>query len=442
MSNLTNSAPLRSQKRLPNESEQGFSTSPRILEIQLPLKIASKEDLIAWSKYVMSLVTSKDNFTSTNAKDTSAVGTQHEKQVSLVSNSASKSKDPMKKGSLTDKRLGLNYPARRLKGPHVQRPDDKVIAYPLPIGGMKNAMSKPPDSFSISSMINGQIDQRINPQYEQYTNFNNNNLFQQSYTNTFGNLDVLAQQDISRPANMYLPVPTSKTPDVVKYQNSQNISNLENPKAKYQTSNSFDLRIKALNDEIGQPLPINVSNGLNKKNLSRGNEALLTFPFQALITITREIPTDAKTSKTQSNFIVQAKDPNGFPPGFEKNYTVSNKAGQISVVFNDVTDTNNKIKDEEQVEEGEENENERETKNGKKRKSRKRQSTTFGDLLRTLGILRRPPKNTTEISVATPITSILKGTNSQKIQVAFEEVSKRIKLNFNIFLSIPISLSL
>jgi len=422
MSNLANTAPLKSRRRLPNESEQGFSASPRILEIQLPLKITSKEDLLAWSKYVISLVTSKVNFTSFGLKDSSSAGTQYEKQMSFASNS----RQATRKGYPDDKQQGLNYPARRLKTP--PRPDDKVVAYPLAIGGMRKMLAKPPDPFGAPS-ISAPIDQRL--QFGQYASFGNDNLFRRGYSNDFGNIDISPRQ----PAVTYLPLPMRN--DIALYQNTINENTLKEPLTK-PPSDSVNLRIKAFNDELGQVSAAN--NGLIEKNQSHVGEPVLAFPFQAVITITRQLPADAATSKTQSNeyFAIGPRNPpDEFPPYLERNYTVTNKPGQISVIFNDViTDTSKKklrekeeiVEDENEREEhGSRSKNEKK-KGGKKQKSRRRQSSTFGDLLRTLGVLRRPPKNATEISVATPVVSILKGTNPQKIQVAFE-VSRRMELS-------------
>lgn len=47
----------------------GFSNVPKILEIQLPLRIATKEDLVAWARYVMGLMASRINITLTTVKE-------------------------------------------------------------------------------------------------------------------------------------------------------------------------------------------------------------------------------------------------------------------------------------------------------------------------------------------------------------------------------------
>ncbi|CAL7936913.1 unnamed protein product [Xylocopa violacea] len=52
-----------------SDARSGFSSVPKILEIQLPLKIASKDDLVAWAKYVMGLMASKINITLTTVKE-------------------------------------------------------------------------------------------------------------------------------------------------------------------------------------------------------------------------------------------------------------------------------------------------------------------------------------------------------------------------------------
>lgn len=66
---LVLSTPAPPSKRSPEEASGGFSNVPKILEIQLPLKIASKDDLVAWAKYVMGLMASKINITLTTVKE-------------------------------------------------------------------------------------------------------------------------------------------------------------------------------------------------------------------------------------------------------------------------------------------------------------------------------------------------------------------------------------
>lgn len=70
MANLATSMPAPPAKRSPEDAANGFSNVPKILEIQLPLKIASKDDLVAWAKYVMGLMASRINITLTTVKET------------------------------------------------------------------------------------------------------------------------------------------------------------------------------------------------------------------------------------------------------------------------------------------------------------------------------------------------------------------------------------
>lgn len=427
ISNLASSAPVKSMKHSSFQSEQGFSTSPKILEIQLPLKISSKEDLLAWSKYVTSLMASKINFMSSNLKNSPLA----EKRVSFMNNSGSKSKEMMKKALLNEKRQGLNYPARRLKGPHMQRADEKVVAYPLPMGAMKMTATSLQDPSSLPTLnINGPTD------FGQYIDFNIGNPFQQSEFDTFGNFDFLPQP----PANTYLPLPPRPIDTTKSYQNAinKNVSGFEEP-AKLQSMRNFlNLHIKPHSNELGQALPIAVNNGLTGMNLSHLGEPLLTFPFQALITITKELPLATTMSKTQpipDNTAINTIDlPEEFLSYFERN-TLTNESGQVNV-FDNFTDTSRtktkgnmrKEKEEEKKKEqsvnrGRKQDEKKEKSTKQKKSSIKRQSFVLGDLLRMLGILRKLPKNTTEVNVASPVLSILKGTNSQKIQVAFDEVS-------------------
>ncbi|XP_076224451.1 uncharacterized protein LOC143174602 [Nomia melanderi] len=96
---ISMSAPL--VKRSPEESDpRGFSNVPKILEIQLPLKIASKDDLVAWAKYVMGLMASKINITLTTVKDTTpspvepARNPSNFKQAQSIKTSGFKNLDP------------------------------------------------------------------------------------------------------------------------------------------------------------------------------------------------------------------------------------------------------------------------------------------------------------------------------------------------------------
>ncbi|XP_076620371.1 uncharacterized protein LOC143341370 [Colletes latitarsis] len=72
--NLVISMPAPPTKRSPGDAsgdgKNGFSNAPKVLEIQLPLKIATKDDLVAWAKYVMGLMASKINITLAAVKET------------------------------------------------------------------------------------------------------------------------------------------------------------------------------------------------------------------------------------------------------------------------------------------------------------------------------------------------------------------------------------
>ncbi|XP_011154937.2 uncharacterized protein LOC105192470 [Harpegnathos saltator] len=396
-----------SRKRATNENEQGFSSSPKILEIQLPLKIASKQDLLAWSKYVMTLVTPKVNLTST-LKDISSIGSQPDKRVSLANSSGFKSKEMTRKTPSSEKKPGINYPARRLKEPPVQSADDKVVAYPLPVGKMKFTAAMLQDPFSIpTSSVNGPItDQQL--YFEQYANFNVGDPFQQNEPLIFTSPEILARP----PSAMYLPLPPRAT-DVFPYQNGnvgRNDSEFKEPTRLSTKKRPLNVRMKPLtNNEFAQVSP---------RNRSQTDESLLTFPFQAVITITRQLPSATTTSKTQQKnyFATRGRDPpNEFPSYFNKNYTLTNESGQINVILDDFTTDRKKMRKNERRK-GEKK------KGAKQQQSSKRQPLILGDLLRMLGILKKLPKNTTEVSVTAPVLSILKGTNQQKIQVTFEDM--------------------
>ncbi|XP_076642219.1 uncharacterized protein LOC143353011 [Halictus rubicundus] len=62
--------PVKRSPEVARDLGNGFSSVPKILEIQLPLKIATKDDLVAWAKYVMGLMASRINITLTTVKDT------------------------------------------------------------------------------------------------------------------------------------------------------------------------------------------------------------------------------------------------------------------------------------------------------------------------------------------------------------------------------------
>ncbi|XP_071862670.1 uncharacterized protein [Bombus fervidus] len=78
---ISMAAPL--SKRLPedapNDARNGFSAVPKILEIQLPLKIATKDDLVAWARYVMGLMASRINITLTTVKESQSKPTANVK---------------------------------------------------------------------------------------------------------------------------------------------------------------------------------------------------------------------------------------------------------------------------------------------------------------------------------------------------------------------------
>ncbi|XP_014475631.1 PREDICTED: uncharacterized protein LOC106744962 [Dinoponera quadriceps] len=410
VSNLACSAPLKSRKRATNESERGFSAFPKILEIQLPLKIASKEDLVAWSKYVKTLVASKINSTSTRLKDISSSGAQYDKRVSVANGSGFKSWEMTKKASSNERRQGINYPARRLKEPPVspvQSSNDMVIAYPLPVGKMKFTAAQLQEPFSLPTsddVYNGPAaDQQL--YFEQYTNFDVNGPFQSA---AFGAPETFAQP----PAVTYLPLPSRPT-DVVPYQNTLdgNVSNFEEP-ARLSTKNSLNVHVKALNNKLAEMSP---------RNRSRPAGSLLTFPFQAVITITRQLPEDTSTSKTKNRLVIRPVDE--FQSYLEKNHTLTNESGRVNVIFDDFTTGTN--------EREQKKKNEKKKKGTKQQNSKKRQPFVLDNLLRTLGILRKLPKNTTEIT--TPVLSILRGTNQQKIQVAFEDTVRNQERNNETF---------
>lgn len=68
--NLVTSMPAPSSRRSTEAvSGDGFSNVPKILEIQLPLRIATKEDLVAWARYAMGLMASRINITLTTVKE-------------------------------------------------------------------------------------------------------------------------------------------------------------------------------------------------------------------------------------------------------------------------------------------------------------------------------------------------------------------------------------
>lgn len=73
--NLVTSMPAPSSRRSSELASddvaggEGFSNVPKILEIQLPLRIATKEDLVAWARYVMGLMASRINITLTTVKE-------------------------------------------------------------------------------------------------------------------------------------------------------------------------------------------------------------------------------------------------------------------------------------------------------------------------------------------------------------------------------------
>ncbi|CAK9825908.1 hypothetical protein ANTRET_LOCUS3840 [Anthophora retusa] len=73
--NLVISMPAPPFERSLEDPSSGFSSVPKILEIQLPLKIATKDDLVAWAKYVMGLMASRINITLSTVKESPSKNT-------------------------------------------------------------------------------------------------------------------------------------------------------------------------------------------------------------------------------------------------------------------------------------------------------------------------------------------------------------------------------
>lgn len=416
MSNLASLTPLNSRRHLSNGNEQGFSVSPRIVEIQLPLKITSREDLLAWSKYVTNLMATKMNFVTTNVKDTSLPGIRHDQRASFTDNSDSRLREIIKKSP------DFHYPSRNTLE-ETQNSNDMVIAYPLPIGGMSFMKSKPQDPFTLSTT---KIHAPVNHQayLEPDTNFNMKNPIQQRQNNVVDNPETPTPQP---PSNKYLPSPL-KTTDTPEYQNEDaiklspnaiddsNISDFKEPAKLANTKKTLIRRVKAFNDKFQELSPIAINNGLAERNLSHDSEPLLSFPFQAVITITKP---DASTAMTTMSKIVKQPKTHLTAPiknspetfsRLEKNRTLANGSGQLGEKKEKSNSQKKKPRED----------------NTKQQISTKRQSNLLGDLLRMLGVLRKLPKNSTEINVAAPVLSILKGTNS-KVQVAFDDEVSHIK---------------
>lgn len=373
--------------------EAGFAESPRVLEIQLPVKIATKEDLIAWAKYVMGLMASKINITLSSVKE----------------------------------ELSRTTDQNRLKKPFKQQTSSQTSSRFTDIKS-KEPLQPPPRLNSVKQNNNF---------LPQYPNFGTRNTYDLNDEEVIRNTNDV----IVPPAATYLPVPVTNPGIDSRYrQQEQSIGNLffDNLERNL-TSNNFGLNTfhddlslkKFLNNPVELSSPIRFNNFTTlQRNLTDPILPLISVPFEAVITITREQSTESTIppNKTKNLLVIPKRDPpDEFPPYFERNYTLIDQDGQINVIFDDFVTRDNNNGSKKNVRQETE----------KEKDEKRRQPTMLGELLQLLQILRKNSQNDTNAKITTSISKIIKGMKPQKVQIApaYNEVILLSLFFFSFFFS-------
>nr|XP_034171152.1 uncharacterized protein LOC117600193 isoform X1 [Osmia lignaria] len=137
--NLVISMPAPPIKRSPEnvpELRNGFSNVPKILEIQLPLKIASKDDLVAWARYVMGLMASKINITLTTVKETPATTSGNTRAPEIMKNIDNTKQPQIVKDSVYRKSQSVNQMGGVRNLASIRNPEN--IRYAANVGNLGN----------------------------------------------------------------------------------------------------------------------------------------------------------------------------------------------------------------------------------------------------------------------------------------------------------------
>ncbi|XP_017766353.1 PREDICTED: uncharacterized protein LOC108555289 [Eufriesea mexicana] len=468
--------PSRRSDDITGDSRNGFSNVPKILEIQLPLKIATKDDLVAWARYVMGLMASKINITLTTVKDTPSKttgsfrapenvrGFDNAKQSQNSRNSAFQRFDASKSISGVEqfantksfensryaenvRNLGhvSNFDRARLpasvsildngrvenaRNPQrngiAQLSKDKVYASSqlpsLTVGGVTTktlfsnhgnlAISDTtvPSPLEVTANINVARARIKEPSFKgtlDRTNFLKAGDQQQFVPQfpDFGPAIDVRPNDIFRntnavspPTRTYLPVTT--TADSIKFPTDPFVTRYFFDGLERNISSNIGVLASEITfttqnplyfgDEIALPVK-SFDHQPHQRNLS-SMKPLFQVPFEAVITFTREEPTQTTTSRSEeTNYftVVPTREPaDQFPPYFDSNFTLTNESGQINVVFDDsgqVAQPTDSGKKDERDRKKEKSKKE----SSKKEKEKSKKLSPFGQLLKSFVALRR-----------------------------------------------------
>ncbi|KOC71300.1 hypothetical protein WH47_00057 [Habropoda laboriosa] len=375
--NLVISMPAPPFKRSPEDPPSGFSSVPKILEIQLPLKIATKDDLVAWAKYVMGLMASRINITNPSFKHFDGVKTSN--GVQQFANSK------------TPENVRYAENVRNL-GQTVNYDQGKIPANVRPLqSGIKEPIFK--GTFDTTNSLKPGEQQLFVPQFPDF-----GPAIEVKINDIFRNTNA-----VSPPTRTYLPVTT--TTDSIKFPTDPFATryffdgverNVSNNLGVFSSDVTFTTHSPlAFNDEIPLPVKsIDLSPQQRNLTLTTPIQPLYKLPFEAVITFTREEPFETTTlnnDRGQLFTVVPTRGPlEQFPPYFDRNYTLTKESGQVNVVFDDGTQVTQSLNNtrEERKKQGKQKDSSK-RQQSKKQKSSKGQTSPIGQLLKTFVALRR-----------------------------------------------------
>ncbi|XP_076760960.1 uncharacterized protein LOC143429310 [Xylocopa sonorina] len=347
-----------------SDARSGFSSVPKILEIQLPLKIASKDDLVAWAKYVMGLMASKINITLTTVKEAPSKSSgsvrvpDNARQPQNTRNSAFKHFEDTRPinnvrhfgnvNNLESSRYAENIrnlghsanfdrfrvPANdgrsenirnSLRNGNIQLPKEKVLPnqqlptisingittsglfnnrqlYPT-FGNIEISDTTIPSPLEIAANINvarSKIKLTEQPFVPQFPDF-------VPITDTDIDSIFRNRSGITPPSRNYLPVPT--TTDNIKFPNDPFVTRYFFDGVERNISSNVDVHPSeiALTTRnplfFGEdlPLPVKSVDLLSQQRNTSSIKPLFNVPFQAVVTFTRGEPVEVTTSRNEGS---------------------------------------------------------------------------------------------------------------------------------------------
>ncbi|KOX70921.1 hypothetical protein WN51_03350 [Melipona quadrifasciata] len=389
--NLVISMPAPPSKP-PRPPEDGFSSVPKILEIQLPLKIATKDDLVAWARYVMGLMASKINITLTTVKEAPSKNTPVGNARAPGSNAIHRHPDNARPSSLS----GMRSPAFHSFNSGKPVNGVRQFANSKSFEGAREPVfvKSPVDSPNLLKTSEQQLFVPPFPEFGPAVSID------VEPTTVFRNTNV-----VSPPTRAYLPVPTIS--DNIKFPNDPFVTRYFFDGIERNVSNNFaadEITFTTQNplstvfgDEL--PAPFKGVDFLSQQGNVSSVKPLLKVPFQAVITFTREEPAQTTTLRSEASkyFTIPTRDPlDQFPPYFDtSNFTVTNESGQINVVFDDgveVTENTGAKK------EGRKKQEKKKDKSKKQKSETERRPSAISQLLRTFIAIRRNNTPSTNLS--------------------------------------------